>query len=663
VIGVASNVAELRLPEGRYLSCAMVVKPGSGGQTRAMLQRNRIFQEEAGVSPAILAFEPAADYAERRWALIEDDLITEDMCLLNIYDYYRARSVRLNERLGEHLARITGYATSLEHYPDGSPFRTLYADRITGQPVCHDYHRSDGSVFARIMSWRHEGPIDGGPRARLVNPGGEVARTFPTLSDWFKHWMEELTEGDQRVFAFVDSRFVLPRVVPMTSDRFYMIYVLHNIHLRGKRHWNSEIGPVYQKVFKRISHLDALVTLTARQNEDLAQRFGATSNLFVVPNPIRPPVRPDRLPPRDPHRLAAVGRLERQKGFDDAIRAMAIIRKRVPTATLDIYGEGSQREVLTNLITRLHLNEAVTLHGHVVGAHDRLWTATALLMPSRHEGYPLASLESLAHGCPVIAYDVRYGPREQISPGLDGFLVPPGDFRALARRAIAVLTHPDLAMRLSAGGFRKADLHGPATFVADWLKVLESVLALRGSRTHIGKVSLRVGHLGAPQRWKVLFRWLAWLPAARQVVASYTPSQIILTASLRVDGCSTKATLDQAVIHLDAISEADGAVTAVPLTVWLSRPDRLRLSSNFDLADVLARLGPQVTSVQLRLRLIWQNSSWETFLPTRYSIVRRVGRLVLAGGRAARAVARRTLGLSRRYSRTRAATGSPAGSL
>jgi len=606
-------MAEFRLPEGRYLSCNVMVKPGSGGQTRAMLQRNRIFHEEAGVSPAILAFDPATDYAERRQALIDDDLITADMCLLNMYDYYHAGSAVLDDPLGEKLAGISGHATSVEHYPDGSPFRTVYADRLSGQPVGYDYHRIDGTVFARTVA-RGGKLTMGGPRVRLVNPGGEVARAFSTLSEWYRHWMQELTAGDQRVFAFVDSRFVLPHLVPMRSRRFYMIYVLHNIHVRGERHWNSDIPPVYQNVFKRIRHLDALVTLTARQGEDLAQRFGATNNLFVVPNPIRSPVPPDPPLRRDPHRLAAVGRLGGQKGFGDAIQAMAIIRDRVPTARLDIYGEGNQREALTDLIARLDLAEAVTLHGHVVGARDRLWTAAALLMPSRFEGYPLASLESLAHGCPVIAYDIKYGPREQISPGVDGFLVPPRDFHTLARRAIEVLTEPDLAARLSAGALRKAELHGPAAFLADWREVLEGVLALRDSRTQIRDVSLDVRGLGGRRSPEALFRWLASLPPTRRTVASAPPTQVTFTATLRVDGRSAKATLHQAVISLDAISKVDGAVTAVPLNVRLTRDSLFRLSSTFDPADVLARLGPLATSLELRLRLTWQNSSWETFL-------------------------------------------------
>ncbi len=55
-------------------------------------------------------------------------------------------------------------------------------------------------------------------------------------------------------------------------------------------------------------------------------------------------------------------------------------------------------------------------------------------MTSSFEGYPLATLESMSRGCPVVSYDIRYGPREQISDGVDGFLVPPGDIELLAQR-------------------------------------------------------------------------------------------------------------------------------------------------------------------------------------------------------------------------------------
>ncbi len=103
--------------------------------------------------------------------------------------------------------------------------------------------------------------------------------------------------------------------------------------------------------------------------------------------------------------------------------------KEEPEARLDIYGDGSTRGVVEAEITKLGLEKSVILHGFDPRARDTLWTATGFLMTSRFEGYPLATLEAMSHGCPVISYDIKYGPREQISHGVDGFLVKRGDTR------------------------------------------------------------------------------------------------------------------------------------------------------------------------------------------------------------------------------------------
>ena len=58
-------------------------------------------------------------------------------------------------------------------------------------------------------------------------------------------------------------------------------------------------------------------------------------------------------------------------------------------------------------------------------------------MTSSFEGYPLSTLESMSRGCPVVSYDIKYGPREQITDGVDGFLVPRGRHRRLLAERVS----------------------------------------------------------------------------------------------------------------------------------------------------------------------------------------------------------------------------------
>ena len=118
-------MSDAQLPPGQYLSCNLMIKPGSGGQTRALLTRSRIFHEQGGVTPRTLIFEPAPDYAERRAQLIADDVISESMPMLNLFDSYRVASMDYPDPVGGELKPVQTDTTH-EFYTDGSPFRIVH---------------------------------------------------------------------------------------------------------------------------------------------------------------------------------------------------------------------------------------------------------------------------------------------------------------------------------------------------------------------------------------------------------------------------------------------------------------------------------------------------------------------------------------------------------
>jgi UDP-D-galactose:(glucosyl)LPS alpha-1,6-D-galactosyltransferase len=60
-------------------------------------------------------------------------------------------------------------------------------------------------------------------------------------------------------------------------------------------------------------------------------------------------------------------------------------------------------------------------------------SASALLLSSRLEGFPVVLLEALAHGVPIIAMDCPFGPREIVLDGINGWLVPDGDIGGMAK--------------------------------------------------------------------------------------------------------------------------------------------------------------------------------------------------------------------------------------
>nr|WP_281728252.1 glycosyltransferase [Cellulomonas denverensis] len=142
--------------------------------------------------------------------------------------------------------------------------------------------------------------------------------------------------------------------------------------------------------------------------------------------------------------MVTASRLAEEKHLDVLVRAVTAARATLPGLHLDIYGEGD-RTGLTAAIAETGTQDCVRLLGHrdLTGVLGRY---ALYVSASTSEGFGLSLLEALTEGLPVIGFDVDYGNRELIRPGVNGHLVPttPGaplrDVPALARAIVDTLT-------------------------------------------------------------------------------------------------------------------------------------------------------------------------------------------------------------------------------
>jgi len=206
--------------------------------------------------------------------------------------------------------------------------------------------------------------------------------------------------------------------------------------------------PVAWRILRRLAYRRAFAT--AVQTRSSAAFFPASwqGRIVVIPNPI-PEIAPksEEAPERAGARrsILAMGRLERQKGFDLLIRAFASIAPTRPEWDLTILGEGSERNALAEEISRLGLSGRIALPGREPDALGALRRADLFVLSSRYEGFPNALCEAMACGLPVISFDCPSGPADIVSDGVDGRLVPAEDVNALAA-AMTELTG-DAALR------------------------------------------------------------------------------------------------------------------------------------------------------------------------------------------------------------------------
>jgi glycosyltransferase involved in cell wall biosynthesis len=170
-------------------------------------------------------------------------------------------------------------------------------------------------------------------------------------------------------------------------------------------------------------------------------------------------------------RLLAMGRLHPNKGFDVALRALALL----PGVHLSIAGEGPERAALLRLAAELGVGDRVAFLGWRDDAGALLAACDLFLCPSRHEPLGNVVLEAWSAAKPVVAADA-VGPRALIADGRTGLLVPREQPAALAAAAAALLADPARAAALAAAG-RAAFAAGfaEAPVIARWRAFLRAV--------------------------------------------------------------------------------------------------------------------------------------------------------------------------------------------
>ena len=161
--------------------------------------------------------------------------------------------------------------------------------------------------------------------------------------------------------------------------------------------------------------------------------------------------------PHTPLQLAYVGRLSPEKGLSYLLRAVSALRAD-PTVTdavphLTLIGDGPQRAELVTEVRRLRCEDVVEFAGQL-DRHalvQRLLRTDVCVLPSLSEGFCKARLDAMICGVPVVTTDVGFGRAIVGEEGERGWVVPPGDVRALVEALRRLVTErldwPSLRLR------------------------------------------------------------------------------------------------------------------------------------------------------------------------------------------------------------------------
>jgi glycosyltransferase involved in cell wall biosynthesis len=248
-----------------------------------------------------------------------------------------------------------------------------------------------------------------------------------------------LTHANLVVIVAAELARVKTRVV--VTEHLHLSTYLAGPTDRRSRLYPSLIRRLYPRA-------DEVVAVSEGVAEDLAARTGLPrAAVRVEKNPIRVGAlraagreQPSRQWFADggPPTILSVGRLTRQKDFENLVRAFRAVRDSGP-AHLLVLGEGEDREDLERLVAELGLTGDVAMPGFVTDPYPYFARADLFVLSSRWEGLPTVLLEAMVFGLPIVSTDCHSGPREILEDGRLGALVPIEDPTALAAAIKAAL--------------------------------------------------------------------------------------------------------------------------------------------------------------------------------------------------------------------------------
>lgn len=225
-----------------------------------------------------------------------------------------------------------------------------------------------------------------------------------------------------------------------------------------------------------VKKFDRFVVLT---DEDKGY-WGNLSNIEVIPNPLSFQV--GRIAPLKNKKAIAIGRFKHQKGFDLLIEAWRIVHMSYPDWNLDIIGEGELQFELQQQIDANGLQKCITLVQSTIEIEEVYRRSSLVVMSSRYEGLPMVLLEAQTMGLPIVSFACKCGPRDIISNGIDGYLVPEFDIKKLSNSIMALLADVDLRKRMGEAAKESSERFLPDKVMRRWMNLFEGITTNREKR-------------------------------------------------------------------------------------------------------------------------------------------------------------------------------------
>lgn len=293
---------------------------------------------------------------------------------------------------------------------------------------------------------------------------------------------EKIANNIKRIHCLRESlKGIFPDVIISFMTETNILSIISNMMSGVPIIVSERIDPAEYKssklwdLLRRITYVfaDAIVI----QTENVKEYFGKKirSRCTVIPNSIAP-CGARKSYNSSNNIILAMGRLEKQKGFDTLIHAFEKISTQYANWQLHIYGAGPLYDSLKEMIDRKTLVEKVLLKGITKDPSAVMLESDIFVLASRAEGFPNVLLEAMSLGLPVVSTDCNSGPRDIITDGFDGALVEVDDVNQMADAIKRLMVSAENRAELGENAFKRSKDFNEEAIMKRWENVIMNII-------------------------------------------------------------------------------------------------------------------------------------------------------------------------------------------
>lgn len=174
------------------------------------------------------------------------------------------------------------------------------------------------------------------------------------------------------------------------------------------------------------------------------------------------------------NQIISVGRLSPEKGFDRLLFIWKEFVVNNENHILKIVGDGQEKENLIQLAQSLNISDYVVFTGYLSNEETvkEIQESKVYAMTSLQEAFGIVLLEAITQGTPIVAYDVRVGPRSIIKEGYNGFLVEENDVEVFVEKLEFLLKEDNVYNNMSKNAIHSSKLYSKENLKTIWFDII-----------------------------------------------------------------------------------------------------------------------------------------------------------------------------------------------